>query len=110
MTYNERLAWIDGGWERTEAPSGLPFVPSLHAAGGAGLYRLRRDPPLPPDSALGAIAALPDTMAFTDGSFTYNVAFSEQLLSEDGQSLIHPAGADTCAVDLAAKIVSLTAA
>lgn len=47
-------------------------------------------------------------MTFTGGTFVYTVVFSDQLLDNEGQSLLHLAGTYRYTVDLAAKTISLT--
>ena len=61
--------------------------------------------PLPSSSYFGS--AEPDAMAFDGDRFTYSVAFSEELLYNEGQSLLHLKGTYRYTVDMTAGTVSL---
>ena len=62
--------------------------------------------PLPQAQEVGT--APPDTMLFLDGTLVYVVSFEDQMLSQDGQTLLHLAGSYRYTVDLTDKTVSLT--
>lgn len=128
MTYDERLAWCQGGWQETEEP--VFFQPEAYTEGnGCIAYwgsQIGASPmgqaykqmflrfadgteaslPLPQAQETGT--APPDTMLFLDGTLIYVVSFEDQLLSQDGQTLLHLAGSYRYTVDLTDKTVSLT--
>lgn len=128
MTYDERLAWCQGGWQETEEP--VFFQPETYTEGnGCIAYwgsQVGASPmgqaykqlllrfadgteaslPLPQAQEVGT--APPDTMLFLDGTLVYVVSFEDQLLSQDGQTLLHLAGSYRYTVDLTDKTVSLT--
>ncbi len=129
MTYDERLAWCQGGWQETEEP--VFFQPEAYTEGnGCIAYwgsQIGASPmgqaykqlflrfadgteaslPLPQAQEVGT--APPDTMLFLDGTLVYIISFEDQLLSQDGQTLLHLVGSYRYTVDLADKTVSLTA-
>lgn len=128
MTYDERLAWCQGGWQETEAP--VFFQPEAYMEGdGCIAYwgsQVGASPmgqaykqlflrfadgteaslPLPQAQEVGT--APPDTMLFLGDTLVYVVSFDDQLLSQDGQTLLHLAGSYRYTVDLTDKTVSLT--
>lgn len=128
MTYDERLAWCQGGWQETEEP--VFFQPETYMEGdGCIAYwgsQVGASPmgqaykqlllrfadgteaslPLPQAQEVGT--APPDTMLFLDGTLIYVVSFEDQLLSQNGQTLLHLAGSYRYTVNLTDKTVSLT--
>ena len=124
MSYEERLAWVQSGPNYEEFYTSLgqykegegciaclcAYVGTPH--NGAYVFEFRfadgtmANLPLPRDGYWSS--ALPDSMEFQSGNFTYNVTFTDELLKDEGQSLIHLKGTYHYEVDLAAKTVSLT--
>lgn len=127
MTYDERLAWCQGGWQETE--ESVAFRPEAYTEGNGCIaywgnmvgvspmgqaYKqlfLRfadgTEASLPLPQAQEAATAPPDTMLFLDNTLVYIVSFEDQLLSQDGQTLLHLAGNYRYTVDLTDKTVSL---
>lgn len=127
MTYDERLAWCQGGWQETE--ESVAFRPEVYTEGNGCIaywgnmvgvspmgqaYKqlfLRfadgTEASLPLPQAQEAATAPPDTMLFLDDALVYIVSFDDQLLSQDGQTLLHLAGSYRYTVDLTNKTVSL---
>lgn len=127
MTYDERLAWCQGGWQETE--ESVVFRPEAYTEGNGCIaywgnmvgvspmgqaYKqlfLRfadgTEASLPLPQAQEAATASPDTMLFLDNTLVYIVSFEDQLLSQDGQTLLHLAGNYRYTVDLTDKTVSL---
>ena len=127
MSYEERLAWAQNSeWDPEGA--GFQFLPFAYTEGEgciacagswAGTPHMEQnalmirfadgtqaDLPLPQSYAMGV--ARPDSMTFSGGTFVYTVVFSDQLLDNEGQSLLHLAGTYRYTVDLTAKTISLT--
>ena len=127
MTYDERLAWCQGGWQETE--TSVAFRPEAYVEGNGCIaywgnmvgvspmgqaYKqlfLRfadgTEASLPLPQAQEAATAPPDTMLFLDDALVYIVSFDDQLLSQDGQTLLHLTGSYRYTVDLTDKTVSL---
>lgn len=125
MTYEERLEWI----LTAEYEPGTSYLPLGDYVEGQGClaytgqwvgvphtdqYGLSlrfadgtlASLPLPMASSIAV--ALPDEMEFREGTFVYTVTFSDQLLTNEGQTLIHLRGTYRYEVDLTSKTVSLT--
>lgn len=127
MTYDERLAWCQGGWQEKE--TSVAFRPEAYVEGNGCIaywgnmvgvspmgqaYKqlfLRfadgTEASLPLPQAQEAATAPPDTMLFLDDALVYIVSFDDQLLSQDGQTLLHLTGSYRYTVDLTDKTVSL---
>ena len=127
MTYDERLAWCQGGWQETE--ESVAFRPEAYTEGNGCIaywgnmvgvspmgqaYKqlfLRfadgTEASLPLPQAQEAATAPPDTMLFLEDTLVYIVSFEDQLLSQDGQTLLHLAGNYRYTVNLTDKTVSL---
>ena len=127
MTYDERLAWCQGGWQEKE--TSVAFRPEAYVEGNgciaywgnmAGVSPMGQaykqlflrfadgtEASLPLPQAQEAATAPPDTMLFLDDALVYIVSFDDQLLSQDGQTLLHLAGSYRYTVDLTDKTVSL---
>lgn len=128
MTYDERLAWCQGGWQETEEPVFFQLETYMEGDGCIAYWgsQVGASPmgqaykqlllrfadgteaslPLPQAQEVGT--APPDTMLFLDGTLIYVVSFEDQLLSQDGQTLLHLAGSYRYTVNLTDKTVSLT--
>lgn len=128
MTYEERLAWCQGGWQNTEAS--VLFRPASMQSDGACIAYTGNMVGGPPDSSAwkylylrfadGTLANLPlphnalystgfpDTMDFARNGFTYTITFSDQLTNPDTGELLHLKGTYRYTVDLEAKTVSLS--
>ena len=127
MTYDERLAWCQGGWQGTE--ESVAFRPEAYVEGNGCIAYLGNmvgvspmgqaykqlflrfadgtEASLPLPQAQEAATAPPDTMLFLDDALVYIVSFDDQLLSQDGQTLLHLTGSYRYTVDLTDKTVSL---
>ncbi len=125
MSYEARLAWVQaapdvqqfshislgryaqedgciaylGEWVGT--PHGNQYTLDLRFADG-DTARL----PLPFDGGWGVFP--PDTMAFQDGRFMYEITFTSEAVADEGNTLVHLQGTYHYEVDLSAKTVSLT--
>lgn len=128
MTYEERLAWCQGGWQNTEAS--VLFRPASMQSDDACIAYTGNMVGGPPDSSAwkylylrfadGTLANLPlphnalystgfpDTMDFAGNGFTYTITFSDQLTNPDTGELLHLKGTYRYTVDLEAKTVSLS--
>ena len=127
VSYEERLAWAQNSeWDPEGA--GFQFLPFAYTEGEgciacagswAGTPHMEQnalmirfadgtqaDLPLPQSYAMGV--ARPDSMTFSGGTFVYTVVFSDQLLDNECQSLLHLAGTYRYTVDLTVKTISLT--
>ena len=125
MTYEERLAWVQAGPDYQQ----FHFTPQGQYAEGNGCiaylgqwvgtphmnqYRLdirfadgtTAHLPLPDDGGWGSVP--PDTIAFQNGRFIYEMTFPSQEVTNEGETLVHIKGTYHYEVDLAAKTVSLT--
>ena len=125
MSYEERLAWAEGGWQDT---GGVSFAVQSYLAGEGCLAYTGNLAGGPPDASArkelylrfsdGTLAelplpreqlagtAFPDAMSFSGGRFTYEVRFEEE--ASEGQTLYHLAGTYRYVVDLNGRTVSLT--
>ena len=126
MTYEERLAWVQAGpdygsgtsytslGEYREGEGCLAYLCTWVGTPHMGAYTFEfrfadgtvAYLPLPRDGYWSS--ALPDFMEFQNGKFVYETTFADELLTNEGQSLIHLKGTYHYEVDLAAKAVSLT--
>ena len=125
MTYEERLAWVQAGPDYQQ----FHFTPQGQYVEGNGCiaylgqwvgtphmnqYRLdfrfadgtTAHLPLPDDGGWGSVP--PDTIAFQNGRFIYEMTFPSQEVTNEGETLVHIKGTYHYEVDLAAKTVSLT--
>lgn len=125
MTYEERLAWAQNP-KQDEAAFQLVLTDYVEGEGciaytgyWAGTPHMDQNAlsirfadgtraalPLPQSYEMGVAA--PDTMEFSEGTFRYTIAFSQELLTNEGQSLLHLAGTYCYTVNLSTKTVSLT--
>ena len=125
MTYEERLARVQAGPDYQQ----FHFTPLGQYAEGNGCiaylgqwvgtphmnqYMLdirfadgtTAHLPLPDDGGRGVVP--PDTIAFQNNSFIYEMTFPSQEVTNEGETLVHIKGTYHYEVDLAAKTVSLT--
>lgn len=124
MTYEERLAWVQGGPDYSQTftslgqyvegedciaflstwvgvPHGNGQVFQLRFADGTLAYL-----PMPDEN--GGPSALPDNMGFQNGKFIYETTFPTEEVTNEGQTLIHLKGTYRYEVNLADKTLSLT--
>ncbi|MDO4315454.1 MAG: M56 family metallopeptidase [Oscillospiraceae bacterium] len=124
MTYEERLAWLQvtegtDGYiscgQYAESAGSVAYVGQWVGTPHMNQYGLSirfadgtlANLPLPSDDSVMGIAP-PDSMSFSGGKFVYEALFSEELVINEGHTLIHLAGTYRYEVDLSAKTVSLT--